>query len=144
MVEWGDIGGVLSLVSGTLVWGFQEPVGCDWNFQLFPIQTRDSLHLCLLFWSGSGDSQPLLGALGYPSWVLWDLPTFVAPATERPPVLSTNSLSVVFYKVIRPFSSEPSVLGLSSFLFYWGNEKKIWNLSGGIVVFELIGLIGQK
>lgn len=70
MVEWGDVGGVLSLASGILVWGFQEPVGCDWNFQLFPIQTRDSLHLCVLFWSGSGDSQPLLGALGYPSWVL--------------------------------------------------------------------------
>lgn len=128
VVEWGDIGGVLSLASGTLVCSFQEPVGCDWNFQLFPIQTWDSLYLCLLYWSGSGDSQPLLGALGYPSWVLLfhclrTLPDLGAAYLCGPCYWKTSSVKYQFF-----FSCFPQ--GDSSFL--------IWALCSRSVFFPVL------
>lgn len=80
--------------------------GCDVSFLFFPIETRDSLHLCLLFWSGSDDPQPLLGAPVYPCaavllskdapWLQEPAPDSVSPAIAMPSVLSTSSSSIGF------------------------------------------------
>ena len=154
VVKWGNIGGVLSLASGTPVLGPREPVGWNLNFQFFtiPVLPKTWTVCTRIFFSGShfGDSGPCWALLCIHLLLFhWDIPWFQGPA--YPCGLCYCNTSSIDYQFFINCSLGGELFFLiwalcsrSVFsLFYWGNEK-ILRFFGGKVASELIGLIGQK